>query len=746
MNVLKHLFASVALWLPLMAYTQTVSGTVTDAVTGDPIPQVSVYVPSLHLGVLTDARGQFTISNFLGRFVLIQISSLGYKPLLYEYDFELIKNPTKLNVKLEPSQITIQEIQMIGLQPTVPGHSPHTVNTMSLREMRENGSLSISDGVARLPGMSQLSSGAGISKPVIRGLYGNRVQVNVMGLRFDNQQWQDEHGLGLNDAGIDRVEIIKGATSLLYGSEAIGGVLNVIEEKPAPVDSTVQDINLKMLSNTRGTALDYGMRKSNADRWWRLRASVESNGDYQSAGNTRVLNSRFANYNLKFSRGIIKAHRMNTLNAYLSLGQFGFVFDSLSRKELDGRYSRSFDGPHHTVMFGLVSTENSYFKGKNEFRLNAGWIVNHRQEQEGGAKVSLDMLLNTGTATGQMQRWLGRFWHWTNGVSLLAQHNYNIGSRTIIPDALLFEGGAYTMLDRGWKRMRIESGLRYDRRQIATFQTGIINGPGADVQPFNIGRNALNGSLGFTYSPFGHLQLHGHASTGYRSANLAELSSNGLHEGTSRWEIGNPDLKTEQNLCAELGLNYALKDQAGIGVAAFWNGFRNYIYLAPTGTEYFGFNIYRYVQSDAALYGAEATVDVHPTALKWLNLNANFTHLRAQKADGSYLPFIPANKLNVDLAWKANVGSKSLMRYVKVGCNYVFAQDRPAEFERTTPAYLLFNAGAGGHVLFGKRDLQIGLVCNNLLDTKYVDHLSRYRYYGIYNMGRNVVLNLNLPF
>ena len=121
--------------------------------------------------------------------------------------------------------------------------------------MRASGAFNLSDALAKLPGVNQLTTGVGISKPVIRGLYGNRVLAIISGLRFDNQQWQDEHGLGLTDMGVDRVEIIKGPASVLYGSDAMGGVLNVIEEKPAAVGAIARDLNAQLFSTTYGLSV-----------------------------------------------------------------------------------------------------------------------------------------------------------------------------------------------------------------------------------------------------------------------------------------------------------------------------------------------------------------------------------------------------------------------------------------------------------------------------------------------------------
>src|SRR4030095_9593889 len=155
------------------------------------------------------------------------------------------------------------------------------------------GAFNLSDGLAKLPGVSQLTTGVGISKPVIRGLYGNRVLAILSGLRFDNQQWQDEHGLGLNDMGIDRVEVIKGPSSLLYGSEAIGGALNIIEEAPAKPHTTVADVNTRFFSNTLGIFTDVGFKGASITSNWGIRAGINSQADYTDGDGNRILNSRF---------------------------------------------------------------------------------------------------------------------------------------------------------------------------------------------------------------------------------------------------------------------------------------------------------------------------------------------------------------------------------------------------------------------------------------------------------------------
>lgn len=711
-----------------------IGGTVTDAKTGRGVPQVSVYLPELHAGVLTDSAGGYRLEiPFRGSFA-VQFTRVGYESAFRTVRIEG-DDGQRLDISMRPSALELREVDVVGTQLNAPRETSRRVDVMGAGEMRENGALSVSDALAKLPGVSQLTTGAGISKPVIRGLYGNRVQVIANGQRFDNQQWQDEHGLGLGTDGVERVEVIKGAAALQYGSDAIGGVVNVIDEKPAPIDSTQQDARLQLFSNTRGLSAGYGIKHSNAKKWWRVRGGADSHGDYSSAGDVRVLNSRFASYSAKGAFGWRRGKWVSNNSALFSLSQFGFVFDSLSRTAVDERAARSFEGPHHTVLLGLLTSENTFYGEKLKWKVNGGWTSNKRQEQEGGNKISLDMLLNTATLLGQATAHLGSEGQWTNGLSLLYQTNTNVGSRIIIPDATTTEASAFSYVRIRRARTTWEGGVRYDQRRIQAYRTLDLN------IPFDKDWGALNGSLGLAWDPIEPVNIKVNVSSGYRSGNLAELGSSGLHEGTRRWEIGDPDLTVESNINAEMGITYEWEEQLELSATVYRNSFTNYIFLERTAQDTLGLHIYRYRQTDATLQGGEATLDVHPKAAKWLDATVSYSHVQADKGDGTPLPFIPADRVMAGLRF-----SNKAHGWLKAGLTAVAAQDHPAQFETATPAYTLYSLAAGTTTHWNKHPLEIDLVCNNLTDETYVDHLSRFKEFGLYDMGRDVVLTLKLDF
>ena len=197
------------------------------------LSSVTVQIPSLAYSAQSDETGHYTLNNIPKGTYTLYIQSPGFTDIstIVQIKDSLVRKDLKLNA----SEKVLGEVVIYGEPAKAKYETANTIDVLDASSMREQGALSLSDGIAKLPGVNQLTTGAGISKPVIRGLFGNRIQTVLLGLRFDNQQWQDEHGLGLSDIGVDRVEIIKGPSSLFYGSEAMGGVLNIVNEKNAPV-------------------------------------------------------------------------------------------------------------------------------------------------------------------------------------------------------------------------------------------------------------------------------------------------------------------------------------------------------------------------------------------------------------------------------------------------------------------------------------------------------------------------------
>ncbi len=705
-----------------------------------------ISIPELNIITQSNEDGFYKLKNLPKGHFTIMYKLLGYETRIFSLN--LNDSLVEKNVSLTPSFLQYPEVVVYGTNDAANDKTANTISQLDANEMRTNGALNLSDGISKIPGVSQLTTGSGISKPVIRGLFGNRIQTVLYGLRFDNQQWQDEHGLGLSDVGIDRVEIIKGAASLLYGSEAMGGVINIIEEKSAPVKTVKADFSTRFFSNTLGNATDIGVKGAGQKINWRLRFGEDSHADYSDGNNKRVLNSRFGGYYAKAGFGFNFRKWVSQNNYMFTNSNFGFLMDTVQLKDpADDRSSRSFDRPHHTVYLNVFSSQNSFFMKSSKLKVNLGVQNNNRQEQEGGNKISLNMLLNSYITNIVWTKLIKEKIEINIGTQDFYQTNTNLGARTIIPDAKVMESSAFTYIKANLKHIVVEGGLRYDYRAIETYSTGTINtdpsGPGYKIKPFLKNYNAVNGSLGLSWFDAEHFNIKANFSTGYRSGNLAELSSNGLHEGTYRYEIGNTDMKIEQNLCGDLVLQYK-SSFINLFATGYYNRFLNYIYLSSSDKEYLGFQIFNYLQQNATIQGVELTSDIHPKKIKCLNWITSYSYIYGTLDNGNYLPFIPAPKLNSDIKLSFRNSKKVSEFSIKPGMTYVFLQDRPGDFETSTPAYYLVNCAASLTVKNKKNLLQFGLSGNNLLNATYYDHLSRFKYYGIHNIGRNVSFNFKI--
>jgi iron complex outermembrane receptor protein len=230
--------------------------------------------------------------------------------------------------------------------------------------------------------------------------------------------------------------------------------------------------------------------------------------------------------------------------------------------------------------------------------------------------------------------------------------------------------------------------------------------------------------------------------SGFRAPNLAELTSNGVHEGTNRYEIGSPNLKTEQNLQTDLNLEYKT-DHLEFFANAFYNHINHYIYASPTGAVIADKAVFAYIQNNANLYGGEIGLHFHPHPLDWLHYESSFETVTGKKQNGDYLPLIPANNWNNSLRTEFKIKDWLHDGFATLNVSTTLNQKKVSGFETHTNGYTLVNLGFGGTIKWGKTAFDINLNANNLFDKKHTAHLSRLKIDGIPNMGRNLVLGLN---
>jgi iron complex outermembrane recepter protein len=744
--LIRAICIAIMAWYCSAAYAQhnRITGIILDADSRQAVAFTGIYVHELNTGTVAGADGAFTLGHLPKGDFSIQFSRLGYQS--FAKTVTIRDTLLTLTIYLSRQSIRTDVVTVIAdAEKRLKQDVARTAESVTANTMRENGALTLADGLTQVAGVSQITSGAGISKPVIRGLSGNRIQAVVLGMRFDNQNWGEEHGLGLSCIGIDRAEVLKGPYSLLYGSEAMGGVIQVIEEGPAPSGTWQSDANVSAYSNTFGYGATACVKRNTGKLNWRVRLGTESHADYSDGNNARVINSRFDDYVAKASLNISAGNWVSKNTYFGALNHNGFVGEAydILHLEPDARLSRDLYFPHHQVFLTMLSSQNTLFLKKSRLKLNLGGHLNNRQEQDLGYHAELDMQLNTFNGSLLWERGLGKKADLLIGSQHLLQSNTNLAVRSVIPDAQMVENGAFSYLKVRFGKLFLDGGARFDLRSIQTFTTENKYAPSTEIIPFHRYFSVASGSLGATLQAGRYLLLKANGSNAFRAPNLAELSSNGLHEGTLRYEIGDMKLRPEQMFGSEISAQLGAGQLEGY-ISGFYNYFLNYIFLAPTDEQYIGLPIYRYLQRDAIMHGFDGSLTYHPAFLKWLSWSESGAYVQGTRADGLALPFIPPFRLTSELRADWRLRGKTC--FLKASYVRVSEQGQLALFERYTPSYGLFNCSAGITFTGSKSEMQVAVAGTNITNTVYYDHLSRYKYFGINNMGMNWVLNLSYRF
>lgn len=722
------------------SYSQnSISGTIISNEDQAPLEQVEIYFPQLEKGTLTNEKGIYSLGNIpIGPYKIV-ITYLGFQTFSKTIDINPGENV--LDVSLKISAIEMEEVIV-----STPFHKLQSENVVKVEYanvalLRKKGAITLADGITNIAGVESVSTGIGIGKPVIRGLSSNRVLVYTQGVRLENQQFGDEHGLGVNDAGIESIEVIKGPASLLYGSDAMGGVLYLNPEKFAPSNSTDGDINLNYFSNTEGYSTNAGFKTSGQNLKFILRGGTASHVDYKTGDGDRVTNSRFRENDLK--TGIAyQATKFNTEIRYnYNATEIG-IPEAISEQTT----VRTPELPFQRITNQILSSKSNLFFDRSSMEFTLGYTFNERKEfEDDPSNVALDMDLSTFNYNIHYNlRKFGKV-ETIFGLQGMHQSNTNFGEEFLIPDAITNDIGALATSHIHFNDYNdLQLGLRYDHRSINSEAAGIpseedyIAQLNRDFGSFNA---AAGYKLNFAKSFIGRLNL----ASGFRAPNLAELTSNGVHEGTNRYEIGNADLKNEQNIQTDISLEFK-NEHIEFYANGFLNDVNNYVYLEPTGTVQEGNDVFNYEQQDAKLYGGEFGFHLHPHPLDWLHLESSYQTVIGKLDNGDYLPLIPANSLtNTIRIEQSNTNYWLSNSYAFVTLKSAFDQNKVNEFETVTEGYSILNIGIGGNISVGKQDIEIRVSGNNVLDKSYVSHLSRLKSDGINDIGRNISLALSLP-
>jgi len=725
-----------------------ITGTVTDKMDSKPLVGVNVYLPDFLIGAVTDTNGFYRISDLPKGDAIVKFSFVGYQTV-YRNVFITDKD-IMLNLKLDIKVIHGEEVVISGNFTSTQHDNTIKISTVRIEQITQAGTPSLIESITRVPGVNMISKGPGVVTPVIRGLSLSNILVLKNSVPMENFQFSENHPYLIDENGLERVEIIKGPASLIYGSGAVGGVVNLIPEPVAKTGEVVGDANITWYSNTAGVMSNVGLKGNQNDFVWGLRGGINSNKDYNQGDGKFAPNTRFNRYNIKADAGLLR--RIGTFRIFYEYSHNKFGMAVIPAFQLVTENERKNEAWFQELQDHMVISQNKLFLGNIKLDINLAYEHSNRQlkgnPQSDEFKL-VDMDLQTFSYRIKVNQNINESAKLIYGIQGMLQGNKNGEAPDhVLPDASVNDISAYGLGQYTFGQFKFEAGLRYSYRNIYVPRQEAGGHSHEEEEEVFIQYDNhfdnLSASIGATFTMNEQNLIRLNLASAFRSPNLAELTQYGLH-GT-RFEEGNRDLTSQQNLEADIGYHLHTKHTT-FDVSAFYNHVNNYIFLSPTSdTTDEGVKIYRYSQTNANLYGGEAMLHIHPHPLDWLHLVSTYSLVIGEQTDGSYLPRIPAQDLYFEVKLEKDQWKIFREIYLKAGIDFVFSQKNPSIFETESEGYNLVNMGFGFDIQMKKNRINFNVTATNLLDISYYDHLSTLKDLGINNMGRNFAISVRIPF
>ncbi|MGZ4034184.1 MAG: TonB-dependent receptor [Bacteroidia bacterium] len=785
-----------------------ITGKVKDGKDSTALNSVSIYIPDLKLTAITNSDGTYSIKNIPNGTFLIQVTLVGYATQVREVN---IKESAKVDFTLNRSSKELSEVIVTGVSSATEQQSnPIPVNVVTHNDILQNGSTNIIDAISISPGVSEMTLGPNISKPFIRGLGYNRVITANDGVRQEGQQWFDEFGEEIDEYSVDKVEILKGPASLSYGSDAMAGVINMIAAPPLQEGQIKGNILANYQTNNGLIAGSANLAGNIKGFIWDVRYSNKMAHCYQNKYDGYVANSGYSESNLKAMVGVNRKWGYSHLTVSSFDMKLGIIEGA--RDSATGKFQQHFlvPGPgdslgiapesgftkynnfpviHQHVRHYKAVLDNSFALGDGRLNVRVGLQQNYRQEANDITYDGFNNYFFLQTLNYDVRYVLPEKNHFelSIGANGMQQNSEDRGTAFVLPEYSLFDIGAFVIAKKTFNKLSVSGGLRYDTRTLkgkdlyvdsaGVRQPGPTSTTLTEFSAYSSNFSGFSGSLGLTYdftkSIYGKLNI----ARGYRAPSAQESGSNGIHDGTPFFEIGDHNLKAESSLEVDgtLGAN---AEDISIEGNVFMNQINNYIFAEKLASVFGGDSMrsdpalppdvgtgpaFKYVQGNAMLTGGEVILDIHPHKLSWLHFENSFSMVNAiqknQPDSTKYLPYTPPNKYRSELKFVFRKAGNSFKNtFVKFGIDYYFEQDhfyKKFGNETVTPAYTLFNAGIGTDVCSKTRTLfSVYIYGSNLGDVAYQSSMSRLKYtdpnnvtgrIGVYNMGRSISFKLLIP-
>lgn len=784
---MKHILFYIFLLLTSISSAQ-IRGVIVDE-HDHPLPGATILLLPDSLLTTSDNKGRFSFSGLTDGSYETRTSYIGYKEDIASFVIEGGK-VERMRIVLNPSDEILETLLITEEHAKLEA----TLQTDHIHEdfLQKNLEGTFAQSIEKLPGISAINVGVGIAKPVIRGLSANRIIVNHQGIKQESQQWGSDHGLEIDQFDVERVEIIKGPGSLQYGSDGLGGVINIMPDKLLPMNSFKGSvIGIHKTNNDHwGGSANLGL---NLNNWFvTTRYSEQSFADYQVPANTFVYNgfelpitnNRLKNTagnesNISITAGVSKdwgitrlLYSHYSLDAGLFSGAVG-VPRSYALTH-DGNY-RDIDVPQQKVDHYRASLNQTFFFGKNHLAFDIGFQRNLRREfsepefhsiplsqlEDPNEKLAIQLELETFSIASHYEFYHRPDWKYIIGGNAQWQNNVRGGFEYLLPDFRTFRGGIYTITEKEINEdLLVSGGVRLDignndtdfyRQYIwdsnENITDSLISMPTDDLF-FN-----WSASIGSNWTlADGQWILKANFGKSFRVPYPAETVTNGIHHGTFRHEVGTPDLDSEHGYQLDLGAYWDFGGFKG-SLSTYFNYFDNFIYLGPTFPARFSQlpeagQIFQYRQDDAIYTGFELQYDWDFVENFELHQAIDFVQSYNPKTNLA-LPFTPQPSIKTDLSWSPFSNEWLEDMYIELGHQYHFAASGSLRIDRSeqpTPAFHLLDVGLGANLHIGGQEIVVKCQVQNLLNERYLAHLSRYRIINVPEQGRNVVVTVKVPF
>ncbi len=731
---MKRIFLLSAFLFFMSSTFAQIQGYVYDKTNGKTLPGCTVTVKDYNLSTLTNSKGFFSFTSLPKGELTIEFSYLGYHPYLLRIN----NNGKKQLVKifLRPAPVEAEQVVVTAFVPVDQSKSAVQISSESVAKITSFSTPSFIQLLTRIPGVDMISKGVGIATPVIRGLSRTNILVLNQGFRLEDFQFSENHPFFIDPFGTSRIEVIKGPASLLYGSDAIGGVVNVLWENPALENTVHFDQNFQYFTNTRGITENFGLKFTKNNFAQGFRFGYESDADMRDGLGQQVKNTRFLIRTIKgFS---VFNHKKINSKFYYEFTQSNLglcVKPALKMVSDNNRYPENF---YQDLLHAFIGTRNNIFLNQStKLKINMSYEYNIRGLRV-KASEPMPIHMDLGSFTYDFKQITEKHnFTFISGLQGFIINNRNLGKVVFLPNYNSWNSGLYTLSKFQFMRINMLMGLRYDFHQIRMNYLNFDKNTYLDTL---LSYSNLSASLGGVYFLGQKTIFRINFATGFKNPTAAELGENGIH--AFRYEVGNLNLKAERSYESDFGFSYRAKYFA-TDFSLFYNYIQNYIYLTPTtDTAANGMKVYRYEQMNSRLYGLELSSTFQP--LPDLKLRLTYNYLHTRKADGTALPLIPQNKLKLYANY--NLGNIWRFQALKLGLwgIYAFAYKNPAPLEEPSKPYFLLNASISAAFKILGYNFSLEIKGWNLLNQAYADHLSSLKDVGYYDMGRNITIGIRM--